>query len=115
MIMVHSDDMGLVLPPKVAHTQVVIIAIEKVGEEESNKAIKDQCNQIHDALKKVGIRVTFDDRDIYKSGWKFNYWEQRGVPIRIEIGKKDFDNGEVRCCKRHDGVKMQLKNNELAS
>ena len=90
--MVHSDDMGLVLPPKVAHTQVVIIAIEKVGEEDANKLIREKCNEVHALLKKVGIRVVYDDRDIYKSGWKFNHWEQRGTPIRIEIGKKDLDN-----------------------
>jgi len=115
MIMVHSDDMGLVLPPRVAHTQVVIVAIEKVGEDESNKAIIAKCNEVWKDLKAAGIRVVFDDRDIYKSGWKFNHWEQRGVPVRIEIGKKDLDKGEVRCAKRHDSVKMQLKTEDLGT
>lgn len=87
MIMVHSDDKGLVLPPKVAHTQVVIIAIEKVGEEDSNSEIKKRCAEYADKLKDAGVRAEFDDRDVYKSGWKFNFWEQRGVPIRLELGK----------------------------
>jgi len=65
-------------------------------------------------LKAAGIRVEFDDRDIHKSGWKFNHWEQRGVPIRLEVGKKDMENNEVRCAKRHDGVKKQLKQENIA-
>jgi prolyl-tRNA synthetase len=60
-------------------------------------------------LKQKKIRVVFDDREHQKSGWKFNFWEQRGVPIRIEIGKKDLDGGEVRCCKRNDGGKSQIR------
>lgn len=92
MIMVHSDDMGMVLPPRVAHTQVVIIAIEKVGQEDKNTEIKNKCDQIFSELKAAGIRVVYDDRDVYKSGWKYNYWEQRGVPIRLECGSKDLDN-----------------------
>lgn len=103
MIMVHSDDKGLVLPPKVAHVQVVIIAIEKAGQDST--AIKETCARMRDELKAAGIRTEWDDRDVYKSGWKFNHWEQRGVPIRFEIGQRDQDAGEVRCCKRHDGAK----------
>lgn len=89
MIMVHSDDMGLVLPPRVAHTQVVIIAVEKVGEEDFNSEIKKRCDELCNVLTKAGIRTVYDTRDVYKSGWKYNYWEQRGVPIRLECGKKD--------------------------
>ena len=51
----------------------------------------------------------FDDRDVYKSGWKFNFWEQKGVPIRLELGKKDLEKNEFLCCKRHDGAKLQIK------
>lgn len=96
--MVHSDDMGLVLPPKVAHTQVVIVAIEKVGEEDANVEIKKKCAETISQLKEAGIRAVYDDRDVYKSGWKFNYWEQRGVPIRLELGKNDLDKNEFRLC-----------------
>lgn len=63
-------------------------------------------------MKKGGIRVELDDRENYNPGWKYNHWEQKGVPIRIEIGEKDAKNKEVRCCKRHDGVKMQLPQGE---
>lgn len=107
MIMVHSDDQGLVLPPKVANTQVVIIAIEKQGQDSA--AIFESCARMRDELAAAGIRVEWDDSTIHKSGWKFNHWEQRGVPIRLEVGKRDQDAGEVRCCKRHNGEKMQLK------
>mgnify|MGYP002631382009 CR=1 FL=1 len=110
--MVHSDDMGLVLPPKVAQVQVVIIAIEKVGDESTD--IMKCCNDMFYELKKAGVRVEFDDREIHKSGWKFNHWEQRGVPIRLEVGRKDLEANEVRCAKRHDGVKMQLKREGIA-
>ena len=77
------------LPPKVAQTQVVIIMIEKAGED--NTALKTECNNIFKTLKSAGVRVEFDDRTVYKSGWKFNHWEQRGVHIRLELGKRDLD------------------------
>lgn len=113
MIMVHSDDMGMVLPPKVAHTQVVIIAIEKVGEDEANAEILKRCAEAEARLKAAGIRAVWDNRDVYKSGWKFNHWEQRGVPVRLELGRKDLEANEFRCAKRHDGVKLQLKQDDL--
>ena len=75
MIMVHSDDQGLVLPPKVAMTQVIIIPIEKVNEADKNKDIMKKCNDLHATLKAAGIRVDVDDRDNQKAAWKYNYWE----------------------------------------
>jgi len=112
--MVHSDDTGLVLPPKVAQVQVVIIAIEKQGEDEANAAIRATCARIQNELKAAGIRAVHDDDGVHKSGWKFAHWEQRGVPIRLEVGRKDLENNEVRCAKRHDGVKSQLKQEGIA-
>lgn len=61
------------------------------------------------SLKKAGVRVELDDRENYNPGFKYNHWELRGVPIRLELGKKDFEKSEVRCCKRHDGIKSQIK------
>lgn len=107
MIMVHSDDTGLVLPPRVAQTQVVIIPINKKGDDWA--AIKGAAEEAYSALKKAGVRVELDDRENYNPGFKYNHWELRGVPIRLELGAKDFEAKELRCCKRHDGIKTQVK------
>jgi len=65
-----------------------------------------KANEIFSELKKANIRVHLDDRDNYTPGWKFNNWEMKGVPLRIEIGPKDLQKGEVRIVKRNDGVKF---------
>ena len=65
-----------------------------------------RANEILSELKKANIRVHLDDRDNYTPGWKFNNWEMKGVPLRIEIGPKDLQKGEVRLVKRNDGVKF---------
>jgi len=65
-----------------------------------------KANEIFTELKKANIRVHLDDRDNYTPGWKFNNWEMKGVPLRIEIGPKDLQKGEVRLVKRNDGVKF---------
>lgn len=77
-------------------------------------AIKAAAEKVFSTLKAAGVRVELDDRENYNPGFKYNYHELRGVPIRLELGKKDFDNQEVRCCKRHDGVKSQVKQDTLA-
>lgn len=102
--MVHSDDKGLVLPPKVASIQAVIIPIEKAGAD--NEGIKKKADEVFKNLKDAGIRVELDDRDNKNPGDKYSHWEQRGVPIRLELGQKDFEKNEVRCCKRNDGKKQ---------
>ena len=89
LIMVHSDNKGLVLPPKVAIQQVVIIPIEKTGQD--NQKVNQYAEHLYEKIKAGGIRVYLDDRDVYNPGWKYNHWEQRGVPIRLEVGQKDFD------------------------
>ena len=111
MIMVHGDDKGLVLPPRVSQIQVVIVPINaKEGQEEINEAAKN----VLEALQKAGIRSKFDNRPNYKPGWKFNHWEVRGVPIRLEIGSKDVQKNEVRVVRRFDSKKYQASVEGLA-
>ena len=111
--MVHSDDSGLVLPPKVAQTQVVVIPIVKKGD--NFEAIKGKAEEMYQQLHSAGVRVELDDRDNYNPGWKYNHWELRGVPIRLELGAKDMAASEVRCCKRNDRGKMQLKQESVVA
>jgi prolyl-tRNA synthetase len=106
MVMYHGDDKGLVLPPRAAHTQVIIIPIPYKGKEAE---VNDAAQDIFTDLKKTDIRVQIDLRDNYNPGWKFNHWELKGVPIRLEIGPKDVQNKEVRVVFRHTGEKAQLK------
>jgi len=98
LIMAHSDDNGLVLPPKLAPTQVVIIPIYKNAEQ--LVLISETANKIKNNLLAKGISVKFDDRDTQKPGWKFNEYEFKGVPIRIAIGPRDLENGTVEVARR---------------
>src|SRR5260370_24946270 len=87
IIMVPGDDQGLVLPPKLAPYQVVIVPIHKTDEEKS--LVLDTARKLKAELAKADIRVTLDEREGSSPGWKFNDWEMRGVPLRIELGPKD--------------------------
>ena len=107
MIMVHSDNKGLVLPPRVAQIQVVLVPINYKDDETS--IINDKCDELTNALKEAGVRATFDDRENYNPGWKYNHWEIKGVPIRLELGKKDYEKQEVRVVRRDNGDKLQMK------
>ncbi|MAL15388.1 MAG: proline--tRNA ligase [Algoriphagus sp.] len=98
LIMAHSDDNGLVLPPKLAPIQVVIVPIYR-AEEELN-AISEKANEIMAALRKVGVSVKFDNRDTHKPGWKFAEYELKGVPLRIAIGPRDLENGTIELARR---------------
>ena len=95
IIMTHGDERGLKLPPAVAPFQTVIlpIAAHKGG-------VIEKCGEVVSALKKAGIRVKFDDRDNVSPGWKFNEWELKGVPLRLEIGPRDIENGHVTAVRR---------------
>ena len=106
MIMTHGDDKGLVLPPKVAPIQVVIIPIYHSKEDKEN-VLQKAC-QIKDGLSDNGIRVNLDDREQLTPGFKFNDWEMRGIPIRIEIGPKDIAKNQIVLARRHNQTKISL-------
>lgn len=98
LIMAHSDDNGLVLPPRLAPIQVVIIPIYR-GEEDLAK-ISEKVNPIFDELKKKGISVKYDDDDKQRSGWKFAEYELKGVPVRLALGMRDLENGTIEVARR---------------
>jgi prolyl-tRNA synthetase len=98
LIMSHSDDNGLVLPPKLAPTQVVIVPIYKKMEQLAE--ISEVALKIKGALENHGIRVKYDDRDTFKPGWKFSEYEFKGVPVRLAIGPRDLENKTVEVARR---------------
>jgi prolyl-tRNA synthetase len=98
IIMVHGDDQGLVLPPRLAPTQAVIVPIYKNDAEKTK--VMEVADRVFTELKAAGIRVKMDDRDNVSSGFKFNDWEMRGVPVRVEIGPKDVEKGSVALARR---------------
>jgi prolyl-tRNA synthetase len=102
IIMVHGDDNGLVLPPRVAPTQVVIIPVQQKKE-----GVLDKANEIADTLKKAGLRVSVDASD-KSPGWKFSEAEMRGIPLRLEVGPRDIENGQCVVAKRYNGEKLTL-------
>jgi len=106
MIMTHGDDKGLVLPPKVAPIQVVIIPIYYSKEDKEN-VLQKAC-KIKDSLSNNDIRVHLDDREHLTPGFKFNDWEMRGIPIRIEIGPKDIAKNQIVLARRHNQTKISL-------
>ena len=103
IIMTHGDDRGLRLPPQVAPIQVVVlpIAAHKPGVLEGAKVIADR-------LTAAGVRVKFDDRDTVSPGWKFNEWEMKGVPVRLEVGPRDLENNQVMVARRDTFEKFAL-------
>ncbi|CAN1236387.1 Proline--tRNA ligase, cytoplasmic [Linum grandiflorum] len=112
MIMVHGDDKGLVLPPKVASVQVVVVPVPY--KDADMQGIYDACAETVEALSNAGIRAESDIRDNYSPGWKYSQWEMKGVPLRIEIGPKDLANKQVRTVRRDTGAKADLKMDGLA-
>jgi prolyl-tRNA synthetase len=102
LIMVHGDDRGLVIPPKVAPQQVVMIPI---GPPKTREQVIQRVDELYAQLTKAGVRVKVDDRADQSPGWKFNEYEMRGVPIRVELGPRDMDNGQVVLVSRVTGEK----------
>ena len=98
LIMTHSDDNGLVLPPKLAPTQVVIVPIWKSDEQKAE--VLNYCDSIRGELKALGISVKLDDRENYSPGWKFNEHETAGIPLRIVAGPRDLENSNVELARR---------------
>jgi prolyl-tRNA synthetase len=113
MIMVHGDDKGLVMPPKVAPVHVVIVPIPFKGAEP--EAIAAKAKEIADILKLKGLSVVLDDRNEYTPGWKFHQWELKGVPIRIEIGPRDLKNGQVVMVRRDTCQKTPVKEADISA
>ena len=113
LIMTHSDDKGLVLPPKLAPIQVVIVPIYK--NESQLEAISEKVNIIVKDLRKKNISVKFDDRDTFKPGWKFAEYELKGVPLRIAIGPRDLENGTAELARRDTLTKEIVNQAEIVS
>jgi len=98
IIMTHGDDQGLILPPRLAPIQAVIVPIFRSNEEQS--AVMEVVERVQAELKAAGVRIKVDDREGFTPGFKFNDWEMRGVPLRIEIGPKDVEKGSVALARR---------------
>jgi prolyl-tRNA synthetase len=109
LVMVHGDESGLKLPPKVAPVQVIIVPIMF---DKTKKEVLEKAESIRAILKK-DFRVEIDTRDGYTPGWKFNEWEMRGVPLRLEIGPKDMEKGQVMLARRDTGEKSAVKEEKL--
>jgi prolyl-tRNA synthetase len=107
VIMTHSDNNGLVLPPRIAPIQVVFVPI--IYKDDDSKEIISNIDNAYNALRSAGVKCKVDDRDNYNPGWKFFHWELKGVPIRIEFGKKDLKNGVMTLVCRDNGEKLTVK------
>jgi prolyl-tRNA synthetase len=113
VVMVHGDDKGLVLPPKIAPVQVVIVPIPYKGADPA--AIAAKAKEIADKLKQKDLAVILDDRGEYTPGWKFNQWELKGVPVRIEIGPRDLKQQQVTVARRDTCQKTAVKEDEAVA
>ena len=113
LIMAHSDDDGLILPPKLAPIHVVIVPIFRSDEELAK--VSEAVTPILKALRNLGLSVKFDNRDTHKPGFKFAEYEMKGVPVRIAIGPRDLENGTVEVARRDTKEKQVLKVEELVT
>ncbi|MCU0237685.1 MAG: His/Gly/Thr/Pro-type tRNA ligase C-terminal domain-containing protein [Acidobacteria bacterium] len=111
LVMTHGDDSGLILPPRVAPIQAVIVPISAGNWKET---VLPQAQQVFADLKTAGIRVFLDDRDAYTPGWKYADWEMRGVPVRVEIGPKDIEKRQAVLVSRLDRKKIFVPWDKLA-
>lgn len=105
MAMVHSDNKGLVTPPRIAPIQVIIVPIVQKGAEEK---VHTAADELTTELKAAGVRVRCDSRLDKKPGWKFSHWELKGVPLRIELGPRDIDAGKIALTRRNDFKKLEM-------
>ncbi|WP_159884329.1 proline--tRNA ligase [Paenibacillus puerhi] len=110
LIMVHGDDRGLALPPKVAPLQVVMIPI---GPPKTREQVIACVDGLYGQLKQAGVRVKVDDRQDQSPGWKFNEYEMRGVPVRVELGPRDMENGQVVLVSRITGEKRVVAQSQI--
>ncbi|WVQ76515.1 proline-tRNA ligase [Cryptococcus sp. DSM 104548] len=115
MVMVHGDDQGLVLPPRCALQQVVIVPVGLSKQEGKNEGIYDACHELERTLTKAGIRAKADLREGYTPGWKFNDWEMRGVPLRLELGPRDIAAKTTLSVRRYDNHKTSFPLADIAN
>ena len=113
LVMTHSDDNGLVLPPNLAPIQVVIVPIHKTDEQLAE--ISEEVNTLVAKLRKLNISVKFDDRTTHKPGWKFNEYELKGVPVRIAMGPKDLENGTFEVARRDTLTKEVVAKDDIVN
>lgn len=112
LIMVHGDDKGLILPPKISPTQIIIVPIYK---DESKEIVKEKAYELENKLKDSNIRAYTDDRDEFTSGWKFNEWEMKGVPLRVNIGIRDIREEQVELIRRDTRERFYVKEKDLVN
>lgn len=113
LVMAHSDDDGLIIPPRIAPLQVVVVPIYK-GEDQKQQ-IDDKVNALLQELKLSGIRVKYDDSDNSRPGWKFAEYEKKGVPVRLAIGARDIENNTVEIARRDTKEKVSVSMDGLAN
>uniref|UniRef100_A0A0K0EAL6 proline--tRNA ligase n=1 Tax=Strongyloides stercoralis TaxID=6248 RepID=A0A0K0EAL6_STRER len=115
LIMIHGDDNGLVLPPRVASIQVIVIPVGITANTtaEKKESLINKVKEVVTLLKNNGIRAEEDCRDNYSPGWKFNHWELKGVPLRFEVGPKDLEKNSVLAVRRYNGGKSPLSLDNL--
>tara|TARA_X000001036_G_scaffold361145_2_gene344331 strand:+ start:948 stop:2417 length:1470 start_codon:yes stop_codon:yes gene_type:complete len=113
LIMVHGDDKGLRLPPKVAPTQVVIVPI--IHKDSNPDDIHNYINNLTSTLKDNNIRINVDMREKLSPGHKFNEWEMKGIPIRVEVGPRDMENQELVICRRDENTKQTVNINDASN
>ena len=110
LVMIHGDDHGVIVPPKIAPIQAVVIPI--FYKETEREKILGKAREIHEKLCKEGISTVLDDRTEYTPGWKFHDWELKGVPLRVEIGPKDIEKGQVTFARRDTFERIAVKEEE---
>lgn len=110
LIMVHGDDRGLLLPPRMAPIQAVVVPIIS---KKAREGVLAAARDLAAALKNAGIRLKFDDREEYSPGWKYNQWEMKGVPVRIELGPRDLEKNQALLVRRDDGSREAVAISDL--
>lgn len=115
LIMTHGDDRGLIMPPRLAPHQVVVVPIFRRNDDESRSRVLGAVEALAAELRAAGVRVRVDDREGMSPGWKFNEWEQKGVPLRVEVGPKDLDRGVAIVADRLASEKREVALGDLAA
>ena len=113
IVMAHGDDAGLVLPPRLAPVQVVIVPIWRGDDQQA--LVGEKAEALGRALRDAGVRTEVDLREQYKPGYKFSHWELKGVPLRLELGPRDMEAGQVFAARRDSGDKQPITENELVT